>query len=693
MRVWIFFLILLMLLAGPAGAGRVRAQSAAPAASMLLTNAIQIRSLDAAAAARHQPVHLHGIVIGEAEPGGDGFALQDKTAGIYLSSTPKLVAQLHPGDEIEVTGTTDPGWFTPSVVVDTLHQLGSKPLPVPHKVTYEELFSGRFEAQWVELAGIVRSCEPAATDPRKTRLEVATGGGRLVLRWNVPQPATPLVDAEVKVRGVCYYLANRNRQMLSPMIAIPHDLPLAVTVPVPADPFAEPLTPLGNLMHFDREGSYGHRVHVRGVVTRHQPDAYINICDGGLGLRIESTQKGSLQPGDVIDVLGFPQQGSYSPILVEAVFRRVSSGPAPEPVPLATPADVGGLDGNLVAMAGCTLDKQYANSWAELYEFHTDTGMNFQAMLRLNDPKPEVPELAIGGRFEVVGVCAVQNRIVGLTSGLSQPGDFHILLRGQDDLVLTIPPPWWTRPVVIRSLTVTAGLVIAVCAGGLWLARRRLRTQEGRRLAAEREFALLFAERNRMSREIHDTLAQGLGGISIHLECIKNRLKEPPPDIARHLEITRELVRHSLADARHAIWDMRSQALQEGDLVSALNTNLQQLTEGSAVAARLTVTGRPRRVSALLENDLLHIGQEALCNAVKHAHAQTIELNLDFGETDIRLSVKDDGCGFAPGAAPPRNDSFGLIGMRERVRQWRGQLLVQSQPGAGTQILATLPAA
>jgi len=148
-----------------------------------------------------------------------------------------------------------------------------------------------------------------------------------------------------------------------------------------------------------------------------------------------------------------------------------------------------------------------------------------------------------------------------------------------------------------------------------------------------------------------------------------------------------------MADARHAIWDMRSQALQEGDLVSALNTNLQQLTEGSAVAARLTVTGRPRRVSALLENDLLHIGQEALCNAVKHAHAQTIELNLDFGETDIRLSVKDDGCGFAPGAAPPRNDSFGLIGMRERVRQWRGQLLVQSQPGAGTQILATLPAA
>jgi len=127
--------------------------------------------------------------------------------------------------------------------------------------------------------------------------------------------------------------------------------------------------------------------------------------------------------------------------------------------------------------------------------------------------------------------------------------------------------------------------------------------------------------------------------------------------------------------------------------VAALNTNLQQLTEGSPVTARFTVTGRARRISPLLENDLLHIGQEALCNAVKHARAQTIELNLNFGETEIRLSIQDDGCGFSPATTPPRNDSFGLLGMRERVRQWRGQLLVRSQPGAGTQILATVPAA
>ena len=683
--------ILLMLsLAGASGI-RSAAQPAVPKTILTLTNAVQVRSLDVTASARHLPVQLRGIVIGEAEPGGQGFALQDETSGIYLTAPAETVAHLHPGDEIEVTGSTDPGWFSPSVVVTSLRHLGVKPLPKPCKVTYEELLSGKFDAQWVELSGIVRYCEPSANDPRKIRIEMVTGGGRLVLRWNVSQVPGPLVDAEICVRGVCYYLANQHRQWLSPMIAIPHDIPLQIKVPGLADPFSLPFRPLGSLMNFDREGAYGHRIHVRGTVTRYLPGELVFIRADGLGLRIQTAQKDNLQPGDEIEALGFPQQGSYSPVLEESVFRKIASGSPPGPVPLVTPADLGGLDANLVEL-DAVFDKQYA-TWANFYEFHTESGMNFQALLRFIDKQPGWPRLAVGGRYQVVGVCAVEPHAGGLASGLSQPGSFQILLRTPADLVLLAPPPWWTRQHVIRALVATAALALAACGVVLWLARRRLQAQEARRLAAEREFALIFTERNRMAREIHDTLAQGLGGISIHLECIKNRLKEPPPEIARHLEISRELVRHSLTDARHAIWDMRSQALQEGDLVSALNTNLQQLTEGSPVTARFTVTGRARRISPLLENDLLHIGQEALCNAVKHARAHTIELTLNFGETEIRLSVQDDGCGFSPAIAPPRNDSFGLIGMRERVRQWRGQLLVQSQPGAGTQILATVPAA
>jgi len=656
----------------------------------ILTNAAQVRALDAKEAARHLPVHLRGVVIGEAEPGGNGFALQDETAGIYFTCPSNAAATLHPGDDIEVTGTSDPGSFAPSVVVTNLRKLGVKPLPEPHKVTLGELLNGRFEAQWVEIAGIVRYCEPSPNDPRKLRIELATGGGRLVLRWNVPEAPAPLVDAEIRVRGVCYYLANKNRQLLSPMVAIPHDARIQIEVPAPADPFSQPLRSLDSLMHFAQDGSYGHRVHVRGVVTRYQPGEFIFIRDGEFALRVQTSQWGELKPGDEVEISGFPKEGNYSPMLEEAVFRKQSSGPPPQPVRLEKLADAGALDANLVELEG-VLDKQYP-SWAEFFEFHTATGMNFQALLR-NDEKKTVPSLPAGGRFKVVGICSTDRGSYGLSSGLSEPRSFQILLRSMDDVTLINPPPWWTRQRTIRALAATIGISLGACAGIMFLARRRLREQEDRRLAAEKEFALIFTERNRMAREIHDTIAQGLGGISIHLEFIKNRLPEAPPEIIKHLEITRDLVRHSLADARNAIWDMRSQALQEGDLVSALDTTMKQLTEGSNVSVRLTVTGSPRRVSPAMENDLLHIGQEALCNAVKHAHAKKIELNLDFGKDEIRLTVTDDGCGFASGKSPPRTDSFGIIGMRERVQQLRGQLLVESRPGAGTQILATVPTA
>jgi signal transduction histidine kinase len=680
-----FSFIILLLLCRASG-GLSHAQSVN---NVVLTNAVQVRTLDAKAAGRHFPVHLRGVVTGEDEPGGNGFAMQDETSGIYLTAAAEVVAQLHPGDEIEVIGSSDPGWFAPSVVVKTMQKLGVKPLPRARRVSFEELLSGQFEAQWVELTGIVRLCEPSPNDLRKLRIELATGGGRLVIRWNVAQTPAPLVDARIRVRGVCYYLANQNRQLLGPMIAIPHDVPIQIEIPPPADPFSEPLHSLDSLMNFAQEGSYGHRVHVQGVVTRCQPGESIFIRDNGLGLRIQTGQPGELQPGDKVEVLGFPKLGNYSPILEDAIFRKLSGGPPPLPVRPEKPENAGALDANLVELEG--VFDRHSTSWAEFFDFHTDTGMNFEAMLRNDERKVLSANIPVGGRFKVVGICSLDRSWTGLTSGLSQPRMFQIVLRSLDDLTLISPPPWWTRQRIIRALTVAVGIVLLACAGIMLVARRRLREKDARRLAAEREFALLFAERNRVAREIHDTLAQGLGGISIHLEFIKNRLNDAPPEITRHLEITRELVRSGLADARNAIWDMRSQALQEGDLVSALDATLKQLTEGSAMSGCITVTGRPRRISPMMENDLLHIGQEALCNAVKHAQAKKIELEIGFGEDEIRLSVKDDGRGFSTEKSPPRTDSFGIIGMRERVQQLRGQLLVQSSLGRGTQILATVP--
>jgi signal transduction histidine kinase len=217
-------------------------------------------------------------------------------------------------------------------------------------------------------------------------------------------------------------------------------------------------------------------------------------------------------------------------------------------------------------------------------------------------------------------------------------------------------------------------------------ARKRLKEQAVQRALAETEFTAILRERNRIAREIHDTLAQGLGAISMQLELAKTDADDAPEPLKQHLAQAHTLVRSSLADARDSIWNMRSQVLETGDLASALDGILRQLADGTGIESRMQVTGRQRRLSPVMENNLLRIGQEAITNAMKHAKAKHIEVKLEFDEKSVRLSVRDDGQGFRPNGLLPQDGGFGLVGMRERAAHLGCELNVTSVPGNGTEI-------
>jgi signal transduction histidine kinase len=224
------------------------------------------------------------------------------------------------------------------------------------------------------------------------------------------------------------------------------------------------------------------------------------------------------------------------------------------------------------------------------------------------------------------------------------------------------------------------------------VARRRLLKQAAQRRMAEAEFAAILAERNRLAREIHDTLAQGLGAISLHLGLVKNQLGTSAPEgIRKHLDLAYEVARASLADARSAIFNMRSQVLEQGDLPSALRGVLRQMTDGTSVAANFETSGHPRRLPPVTENAILRIGQEAITNAERHGQASRIDVRLDFGDKQVRLTVRDNGCGFDADHPPPSAGGFGLVGMRERAAQLRGELTIRSRPGAGAEIIFAAP--
>jgi signal transduction histidine kinase len=228
---------------------------------------------------------------------------------------------------------------------------------------------------------------------------------------------------------------------------------------------------------------------------------------------------------------------------------------------------------------------------------------------------------------------------------------------------------------------------IALAGAALAFALHRLHLRQ-----VKAQFAAVTAERGRMARDIHDTLAQGFVGIGIQLETAAKLQPTSAEQAREHLDRARILVRSSLADARRTVWALRSETLEEHDLAGALDLVARQISGDHDV--KVNVSGPRRRLPADVENNLLRIGQEALANAARHAHADQISIDLRFGDGVVRLSVKDNGCGFdVEHAAQAASGHFGLAGIRERVHNLGGELSLLSRPGQGSELVVEVPVA
>ncbi|MSU73368.1 MAG: sensor histidine kinase [Opitutus sp.] len=212
------------------------------------------------------------------------------------------------------------------------------------------------------------------------------------------------------------------------------------------------------------------------------------------------------------------------------------------------------------------------------------------------------------------------------------------------------------------------------------------------REAAHAQFVAVIAERNRIAREIHDTMAQGFAGISVQLEVLNDRLPGAPEKLRRHLDLARELVRTSLDEARRSVWNLRAQALEEAGLAHALSRLDQQLSDGSNVTFELRVDGTPRTLLADVENNLLRIGQEAITNATRHAGAKRVSLTLSYLTDGVCLVVSDDGKGFDPERVRPSSrGGFGLAGIRERAEAIHASLTIIPESAGGTRLELLVP--
>jgi len=217
---------------------------------------------------------------------------------------------------------------------------------------------------------------------------------------------------------------------------------------------------------------------------------------------------------------------------------------------------------------------------------------------------------------------------------------------------------------------------------------------ENARLYEETRQLAVMDERNRMAREIHDTLAQGFTGIILQLEAAEQALSEKPSELERHLSQAQNLARKSLAEARRSVWNLRPQALEQLPLAEALGQEVDRFNKETGINVRFTVSGDRCDLLPEVETGLLRICQESLANVRKHAKTSDVEVNLTFNESVIELRVSDNGVGFKPDTTDKvrkKRGAFGLIGMRERARGLGGSFEVESKKGKGTLVRSVIP--
>ena len=675
-----------------AAGARLAAQDVSRDPLPLLTKIKAIRALSQDEGAREYPVRIRAVVTHFDEKRATDLMVHDGESGQFVMPPLRdpVWSTLRPGEVVEIEGRTVRGGFAPNVLPARITKVGRAPLPAARSVPYSVLLSGRHDCDYIEIVGVVQRAWRSA-DPSITPLfaDVAIEGG--VVRaafWDYSAAdLTRLVDARVRLRGNAGAIFSRTEQIRGVSLFGGRASTIEI-LEAPTEPYSLPTRSIRSIYHYSAAGEVNRRIRVRGVVTARivgEPFSisdfttaatfqYVRhvlyVRDGTSGVRIETEQDTPVNAGDVIDVVGFPSVTPAKPILKNAAFRVVGSAEQPKTITqeastVLTPendAELVRIEAELLSVLSSPTHRALVLKIGEAV---------FDADLDRTQTIAALDDIRKGSQLAVTGVYAYQP---------GPPPSFRLYLRSPADVVVVRLAPWWS----LRHTAVLVGIVAVVALiAGLWV---RLMAKRKRQ-----QYQAILNERNRVARELHDTLEQGLAGISLQLEAVAGSLDGRSSGARQSLDVARQMLRYSLEEARRSVLDLRSQALESRDLAGALGDLARQMTIGSLARAEVRVQGSPRQLDAAQEHHLLRIGLEALTNALKHAGATRIDIELRFSPDTTDLIVDDDGRGLGHGHHDILGAHFGLQGIRERVNKLGGVLQIVSAPGGGTRLSVTVP--
>jgi len=681
----------------------------------VLTTCAEIRALPRDQAVQGWPVNVKGVVTLIPFDSRASFVVDDGT-GIWVgpplaSDEPPPTFHLRLGDVVEVVGRTHEGHFAPTISFESLRVVGRAPLPECRPLTRLGPESGINDCQRATISGVVQAAE-VVTRMGRTSLNVlvstTTGHCNFLLYDSFPQPAASLVNAEVTIAGVFISFFNSRREFLGARIYSNDPNDLRIVRPADGDAFSAPTIPLGAGMGFSSRGMDLHRRRVQGTVTLSKPGDFFYIQDKRHALRINTRQADGLQPGDVVEAVGFFQMEHHRAEMREAVFRRIGHEAAPLPKEVtreqafvrepramyAVPED---YDDFLVALRGRLVSVDYKQGVPLQLNVECD-GVLVAAEFTAPVDAAFVAALRPESELLISGVCALTFTAAGPTNNWPQAVGLRLFLRGREDVKVIAAASWWTPGRLTAALGLTA-LVLLLALAWVVLLRRRVALRSAQlseemraRRDAAVEFETTLRERNRLAADLHDTTEQTLTGLAFQLEASEALHQRVPERSQQHLGLARQLLKRSREDLRRSIWNLRATPLEENALSEALREVAADRSAGMATRILVTCEGEQRTLPDVVAGNLLLLAQEGITNALKHAQPVNIELALRFSTATIALIIRDDGTGFDLATAEgPKDGHFGLQGMRERMKRLGGELLIESRAGHGTTITAIAP--
>ena len=677
-----------------------------------------VRSLPVAELATNPPVRIRGVVTLRSD---EHVVIQDDTAGIYVNfgfahdrgvrTDGGIPDAVQVGVEVEIDGLIDPGGFSPPVMPREFRVVGPKPLPQPRKTDAERFFSGADDCLLIEVTGVVHDAVDAGSDWRLNLESAGQPFAAVVTKSAIPDDPQQLVDAEVRLAGVPVTVFNTRGECVQPELWVGRPESFAVVSPPPHPPFECPEVAVSSLARFRPDPFRGHRIRTKGVVIHTAPEQAVHLQDGAGGVRVATRSFEEFKPGDCVEVAGFVDRRGRVASLTDAIFRKTDSGPPPNPTAI-TPDDVVAINAKAAASKVMASPGDYEGCLirfpARLLEARAS---HENGLLLLSAGKTSVVAVADladftalrrlmpGSELEVTGIVATDWKFDPAQWPATIPDRMTVIVRSADDVRLIRGPSWWTPQRLAAALTGVA----ATLAGALvWVALlRRQVTKQAGLLAAEmrqrRDAAVdseaTLKERNRLAANLHDTLLQTLGGIGYQLDACQGSRGQDEEDAKVHFDVARRMVNHATSELHSSVWAMRSLPIRQHSFPEALRTLVARIGEGHAAETFVHTSGNLGNVPEFVAGNLLLIVQEAVYNALRHGRPATVHVTVsdEPATQSIRVEVRDDGRGFAVGNAEGvEQGHFGLHGMRERAERLGGTLAIESSPGSGTTIRATV---